>query len=147
MLEIGRPGTPEELEAYYDLRWRLLRAPWGQPRGSERDALEAEALHVTAREDGRLVGIGRLHRIDAATAQIRYMATLDAHRGRGVGTAVIARLEQLAREQGAHRIVLNARQSAVPFYAKLGYSVTGEAPTLFGAIEHVRMEKSLHRST
>jgi GNAT superfamily N-acetyltransferase len=146
MLELGRPGTPEALEAYYDLRWRLLRAPWGQPRGSERDALEDEALHVTASDDGCLVGIGRLHFIDAGTAQIRYMATLDAHRGRGVGTAVIERLEQLARAQGAHRIVLNARQSAVPFYTKLGYMVTGEAPTLFGTIAHARMEKSLSKT-
>jgi GNAT superfamily N-acetyltransferase len=92
--------------------------------------------------DGRIVGVGRLHFVDDATAQIRYMATSD-HR-RGIGTAVVERLEQLAQARGASRVVLNARTSAVPFYAKLGYVITGAGQTLFGEIEHARMEKPLN---
>lgn len=142
MLEISSPSTPEEFDDYFDLRWRLLRAPWRQPRGSERDALESAALHVSVRDDtGNLVGVGRVHFIDSNTAQIRYMATTE--HGRGIGTAIVKHLEQLARERGAARIVLNARKPAAAFYTKLGYSVMGDAPTLFDEIEHVRMEKTL----
>ncbi|MEJ2362384.1 MAG: thioesterase, partial [Gammaproteobacteria bacterium] len=35
------PQTKQEWQAYFDLRWRILRAPWQQARGSERDDLEA----------------------------------------------------------------------------------------------------------
>jgi ribosomal protein S18 acetylase RimI-like enzyme len=142
MLALRSPSTPEEFEEYFDLRWLLLRAPWQQPRGSERDTLEDVALHVGAHDAaGKLVGVGRLHFVDADTAQIRYMAANDRHRG--IGSAIAEHLEQLARERGAARIVLNARKPSAGFYSKLGYTVTGEAPTLFGEIEHVRMEKAL----
>ena len=29
------PQTPEEFERYRDFRWRILRAPWNQPRRTE----------------------------------------------------------------------------------------------------------------
>jgi membrane protease YdiL (CAAX protease family)/ribosomal protein S18 acetylase RimI-like enzyme len=140
----GSPETSEEFEEYYDLRWRILREPWGQPRGSERDDLDPTSDHVTARDDaGRLVGVGRLHFNSEEEAQIRYMATEEDARGTGVGRAVVERLEAIARERGARRIFLNAREIAVGFYERLGYRVTGEGPTVFGVIKHSRMEKDL----
>ena len=143
-LRIAKPETPDQLEEYFDLRWRELRAPWNQPQGSERDELEESADHVTARdENGRLLGIGRLHLNRGAEAQIRYMATEEHARGRGVGRGVVKELERLARAHGARRIVLNARLSVVGFYEHLGYSVTGSGPTMFDEVDHVRMEKRL----
>ena len=42
------------------------------------------------------------------------------------------------------RVVLsNARDNVTEFYVKYGYAVVGETGTLFGAIRHVRMERSL----
>ena len=52
--------SPEQLEHYYDLRWRILRAPWKQPRGSEKDILEEDSYHlmvVDAKQ--RVIGVGR----------------------------------------------------------------------------------------
>ena len=40
------PATPDEWQRYYHLRWQILRAPWQQPPGSERDDLEAQAYHL-----------------------------------------------------------------------------------------------------
>ena len=45
--------------------------------------------------------------------------------------------------RGAQKVMLNARENATEFYAKHGYVVDGEAETLFSAIRHLRMEKSL----
>ncbi len=143
-LQIDCPATPAQFDEYFDLRWRVLRAPWNQPRGSERDEFDAAADHVTARDPaGRLVGIGRLHMGDGGEARIRYMATEADCRGRGVGRAVLKRLEQRAAAHGASRIVLNAREPAAGFYARAGYRVAGPGPTLFGEIRHLRMEKRL----
>lgn len=144
MLQIGRPETPEELDEYFELRWRVLRSPWGQPRGSEKDEHEDAAHHVTARlPSGRLAGVGRVHRTGAGEARIRYMATEADCRGRGVGRAVLSRLEALARADGARRIVLNARDGAVGFYEHRGYAIVGRGPTLFGRVTHSAMEKTL----
>ena len=60
-VEIREPKDNSEFEAYYDLRWRILRKPWGQERGSEKDELEEEAFHVIAVDNGRIIGGGRGH--------------------------------------------------------------------------------------
>lgn len=144
MLQIGKPETPEQLAEYFDLRWRILRAPWDKLRGSEKDEFDAVADHVTVRgPDGRLLGVGRLHMNSMEEAQIRYMAVEDDSRGLGVGRAILKKLEALARARGAKRIVLNARDNVVGFYQRCGYSVVGPGPTLFDIIRHSRMEKIL----
>jgi len=183
MIEFGTPATPAELEEYFAFRWVLLRAPWGQPRGSERDehdehdeqagpvepdaaparqasgatflraghdargpvaAPASSVVHVAARHSpGLLVAVGRLHFNTANEAQIRYMATHESYRGQGIGTALVRYLEAAARARGARCVVLNARDTAVGFYARLGYAPVGSAPTLFGAIPHTRMQKRL----
>ena len=143
MFTISQPTTVEELEEYYDLRWRVLRQPWSQPRESEKDEFESNALHVIAcDESGAIIGVGRLH-TNAHEAQIRYMAVEEAVRGHGVGRAIVERLEAMAMKQGSASITLNARKNVVAFYERLGYSVTGVGPTLFGVIEHLNMAKNL----
>jgi predicted GNAT family N-acyltransferase len=99
---------------------------------------------VTVRdENGKLVGIGRLHLNNDREAQIRYMATEEAARGSGAGRVIITRLEAIAKERGVRRITLNARENIVGFYEHLGYRITGEGPTMFDEIRHSKMEKEL----
>ena len=144
MLQISKPETPEQWGEYFDLRWRILRAPWDQPRGSEKDEFDEIADHVAVRDqEGRLLGVGRLHLNNEKEAQIRYMATEEDCRGLGVGQAIIIKLEELARARGVERIVLNARDNVIGFYQRFGYTVIGPGPTLFGKVKHSKMEKRL----
>ncbi len=132
--------------SYFHLRWRVLRAPWRQPRGSERDALDAGAMHFMACDSrGRLLGVARLHRLDGATAQIRYMAVRPACRGHGIGQALLHTAERAAKLRGGRVVVLNARTTVAGFYAQYGYRIDGTGSVLFGVIEHVRMAKVLDR--
>jgi GNAT superfamily N-acetyltransferase len=143
-IELSEPASAKEMAEYFDFRWRELREPWQQPRGSERDELEASARHIAARAvSGEIIGVGRIHWNDDGNAQIRYVATARDHLRRGVGAAIMRRLEQLAEDSGACAIVLNAREIAVPFYSSLGYEIIGEGPTIFGTIAHKRMQKKL----
>jgi len=59
------------------------------------------------------------------------------------GSRILEGLEAAATRRGAQKVVLNARENVTEFYAKHNYAVLGEAETLFGAIRHVRMAKSL----
>jgi predicted GNAT family N-acyltransferase len=126
------------------LRWRILRAPWGQPRGSERDALERDAVHrVLCDASGKVVAVGRLHRSGDREAQIRYMAVETGYRCQGLGSHILQALEQAAKAGGSSRIVLHARETAVPFYRNRGYRLLEPSHLLFGEIQHVRMIKQL----
>lgn len=141
---ITKPQTPEEFERYYDLRWRILRAPWDQPRGSEKDEKEDEAIHVMAcEEDGIPVGVGRAHFNSPEEAQVRYMAVEENQRGKGVGELILKELERRAGQKGAVYMVLNARDNAVAFYERYGYRIIKQSHTLFGSIPHFEMRKDL----
>lgn len=139
---IIEPETPEQFAAMYELRWQILRAPWHQPHGSERDAHEAHAIHaliLDAREQP--IGTGRLHRLDATTGQIRYMAIRTEYRGQGAGSELLHWLEARAREWGLSKILLNAREACAGFYLAHGYTDHGEGHVLYGEIRHRRMCK------
>ena len=139
---IRPPQTPEEFARYRDLRWRILRAPWNQPRGSELDDLESKAFPIVVCEvDGIPIGVGRVHFNSKTEAQIRSMAVEENWREKGIGSIVLIELEKIAIAKGAKKIILHARDNAVKFYEKNGYNVVKELHTLFGVIPHFLMEK------
>ena len=138
------PKSPDEWDAYFHLRWRILRGPWGQPRGSERDSMDDSAFHLFLLGSARKLLECRCLRFNAPDeAQVRFMAVDENARGRGYGSRILQGLEAEATRRGAQKLVLNARDNVTEFYVKYGYAVVGETGTLFGAIRHVRMERSL----
>lgn len=141
---ITSPHTDEQWRDYYALRWQILRAPWQQAPGSERDEHEDAAWHVMAvNEQNDIIGVGRIHRLDEQHAQIRYMAIAEGCRGQGIGKAVLAALESKAHEWGVQTIMLNARSVVKDFYLAQGYEESGPGETLFGEITHTIMRKRL----
>ena len=138
---IKSPKTKEEFFKYYDLRWRILRAPWNQPKGSEQDELEGQSIHIMVVENDEVIGIGRAHFNSDEVAQLRYMAVNEDWQGKGVGKLILDELEKRVVEKGAKKIILHARDNAVKFYEKHGYKVVKLSHTLFGVIPHFLMEK------
>ena len=97
-LILRSPASPSDWDIYFDLRWRILRAPWGQPRGSERDSAEESAFHLLLLDPaGKAVACGRLHLNNPDEAQVRYMAVDEDVRGRGYGGRILKALEAQAR--------------------------------------------------
>ena len=144
MFKVIAPQSITEFEHYYDLRWRILRAPWQQPRGSERDHHDDNAIHAMALNDeGHIIGVARLHQINNTTAQIRYMAVENGWQRSGIGDALLRYLEAQARALGVRLIKLNARENSVEFYTKRGYQITGPGHLLYGEIKHQILEKPL----
>lgn len=143
-MRVKEPVTAAEFEQYYDLRWRILCAPWNQPRGIERAADDATSTHLMAIDDSsRLLGIGRLHFNSPGKAQVRFMAVEQDCQRRGIGKTLLGALEAKARSLGAIEVFLNARETALGFYLKNGYESIGAGHILFDSIAHVRMRKRL----
>jgi len=138
------PQSEKEIEAYYKLRFEVLRKGWGQSESTTRDEWEDQSLHVLViDENGNGVATGRLQYNSETEGQIRSMGVAEDLRGKGLGTQVLKFLEEMAREKKIKRLTLDARDNAVNFYKKNGYHVEGDSYTLFDIIPHFRMGKSL----
>ena len=145
---IGARTLPE---TYFDVRYEVLRAPLGIPRGAERLEDDSAALHVWITDKtGDVVSVGRVHVTNHTRneVQVRMMATRLSHAGNGLGRKVLEALEQLAKTQfGAKHAWLNARDGAVGFYAACGWIATNYKFNIDGIGPHTRMVRELHTST
>lgn len=143
-MRILEPSTPEQFEEYYRLRFQTLRQPWGQPEGSERADDDATAIHaMLVNEANEAVGVCRMHLATPEEAQIRFMGIRQDMQGKKLGDQLLQYLEARARQLGATRMMLQARENAVNFYRRNGYEVEEKTHLLFGSIQHYRMAKQL----
>ena len=110
------------------------------PKDLEFDERDKLCLHLLAFEGDAPIGTARLDM--ALGGKIGRVAVLAAHRRRGVASALMQRMHEIARERGLAGVWCNAQRSAVPLYEHLGYTVTSE-PFDEAGIEHVRMERRL----
>ncbi|MGL4598737.1 MAG: GNAT family N-acetyltransferase [Bacteroidia bacterium] len=145
-IRVTAPSTPQEFEHYYQLRWEVLRKPWNQPIGSERDEAEASAIHAMIYEQEECLAVGRLQFNSETEAQVRFMGVRADQNGRGLGRAIMDYLEEKAVANGRNHIVLQARENAVVFYERLGYTITEKSFLLWGIIQHYKMEKLIDLS-
>lgn len=79
-----------------------------------------QEIRLIAEIDGHGVGIGA---IVVAACELRACYVAPHAARRGVGTAVVAEIERIAREQRLDHLHLEASINAEPFYAALGYRV------------------------
>ena len=84
-------------------------------------AAEAFTTGVVAREGERLIGCAAIEPYDGS-ALLRSVAVVPDRRGTGVGRALVAAAESLARDNGAETLVL-LTETAAPWFARLGYEV------------------------
>ena len=144
MYRIITPASTEEFHQYYSLRYDVLRAPWQQPRGSEKDGEEDIATHaMLVDEAGQCIAVGRLQKNSAVEGQIRFMAVHPDWQGKGLGKLVLRHLENEGRKQGLSHIILQARENALRFYLSEGYTNAGASFKLWDIIQHYKMEKAL----
>ena len=87
--------------------------------------------------DQKPIGTGRI-KVSAATATIGRMAVLKHWRGAGVGAAILSRLIEIGKADGADEFELSAQVSAITFYEKLGFIASGDV-YLDADIEHRKM--------
>jgi len=144
-IKIIKPQTIEEFEAYYLIRYNTLRKPWGQTMRSEKDEAEKTSIHLMAIDDNnQVLGVCRLQFNSTDEAQLRYMGVIETARNKGVGIKLIISAETIAQENNAKKIILQAREIALPFYIKCGYKIVEKSYLMWNEIQHYLMEKKLN---
>ena len=147
-MKIIEPNSSAEFEQYYNLRYEVLRKPWLQPKGSEKDDGDKSSIHrmIIDESNGKAVAVGRLQFNTSEEAQIRYMAVSDNYQLKGYGNLIIKTLEDIALNKGIRNIILQARENALKFYWKNGYEIIEKSYLLFDEIQHWLMVKKITSS-
>lgn len=143
-IEVRSPKTALEWEVYYDLRYRILRKPLNQPLGSEKNEGDSTGIHFALYEDTQLKAIARLDQSGENCMQVRFVAVEENQQGKGFGRLIMNATEQKSIELRANKMILHARENALPFYLNLGYEMVEKSHNLFGLVQHYLMEKELN---
>jgi len=109
------------------------------PVDLEWDTEDQTAQHVIAKtENGDVIATARL----LNNGHIGRMAVLEPFRYQGVGTKMLSRLIDKAKQNGLKNVFLNAQSSAVNFYIKAGFCIVGNE-FMDAGIPHYKMIKNL----
>ena len=142
-LEFRVPKNKDEFNEYDLFRWRLLRKPIGKTIESLKDEYEDNSFHLIGVIDNQIVACGRLHFIDNSKAQIRYMAVDEKYQRKGLGSSILSLLESHAKKNNADKIILNARDHAIKFYATAKYKILKRYYGSDTGIPHTTMVKDI----
>ncbi len=103
------------------------------PESEEWDDADENSSHVLAFSEKRdAVGTGRIE----ANGKIARLAVIAEYRGQGVGSAMLTRLVEEARQKGFSQVFLHAQTHALNFYKTFGF-VSDEVIFSEGGIPHV----------
>lgn len=125
-----------------DLRNDILRKPLGLSFKKEELDREKDDILIAAFEEDKMLACCLLTRINNEKVRLRQMAVQNKLQGKGIGAAIMNFAENIARDAGYKCMVMHARKTAIHFYEKLGYIVTGSEFEEI-TIPHYMMEKKL----
>jgi predicted GNAT family N-acyltransferase len=142
MLEIHfvQPGWPEHDQALALRTEAFFTEHGGRAAAEERDRPGAD--HAVVTFDDEVIACGQGHIADGCY-HISQMAVKEDRRGEGFGTMVLLALLERAEEHGYTTVRLEARSTAVDFYAHHGFvATTGARPIGAIGFPHVAMERT-----
>lgn len=134
-------GTTE-YQQMITLRNDILRKPLGLYFAPEELENEKHEILIGAFEEDKMIGCCMLVKEEAKTCRLRQMAVLNNVQGKGIGRALMLFAETIARDRGFRKLTMHARETALGFYERLGYKISGEEFKEV-TIPHYVMEKNL----
>ena len=142
---IKTPTTREDFKAYYALRYKVLREPWGHPKGTEKDDYEPISEHFMAVDEktGELLGVVKLDEKMPGVGNISHLAVAQAHQHKGIGKLLVETVENRARERGFKTLGAMSRVTATAYFERHGFHVTGIPSLHLGTTHVVWREKEL----
>jgi GNAT superfamily N-acetyltransferase len=126
------------------LRNRVLIEAVGRHENCRDFDFPDKDIYISAFVGDKLIGTAIITPLDKNTVQMRQMAVDEAYQGKGVGRAIVREFERVVLENGYAAVMLHARETALPFYEKLGYELCSD---VFYEIEiaHFEMKKNLYK--
>ncbi|MEY3244958.1 MAG: hypothetical protein RL253_96 [Bacteroidota bacterium] len=132
----------EDYQKMVDLRMEILRKPLGLSFSKTDLEKEKQDILIGAFEDDELLACCVLTKIGEDTCKLRQMAVRNKIQRTGLGAAMMNYAEQLAKDAGYKKMVMNARKTAKGFYEKLGYEIKGDE-FVEVTLPHFYMQKNI----
>ncbi|GAB1469883.1 hypothetical protein MASR2M66_07600 [Chloroflexota bacterium] len=142
---IKTPKNREDFKAYYSLRYKVLREPWGHPKGTEKDDYEPISEHFMAVDEktSEVLGVIKLFEKAPGVGQTSHLAIATEHQHKGIGKFLVETVEKRARERGFKTLGAMARVTATAYFEKYGFHISGMPVPHLGTTHLVWMEKEL----
>ncbi|MGD1805680.1 GNAT family N-acetyltransferase [Dapis sp. BLCC M126] len=123
----------EKEEIYYQ-RWLVLRKPMNMEKGTEKDEYDDDddSLHFIAVCEEKIIGSARLRQLSTKLGSIAYLAVLPEFQSQGVGTALIKKIIEIAKQKQLESLRVMTRISAYQFYRRVGFMETDEVFQFLG---------------
>jgi predicted GNAT family N-acyltransferase len=135
-------GSPQFDQAV-NLRNRLLRIPLNMEFEADDIALEWKEYHLGfILTNFKLIACLTLKPVGEGTLKMRQVAVDEAFQRRGIGKELVGKTELWCLAHEVHTIVLNARETAVPFYKAMNYETIGDR-FVEVVIPHYKMQKKI----
>lgn len=142
MQKVKIADNPLKKEHAYEVRRTVFVEEQGVPLHIELDEYDDSATHFVGYDSDRPIAAGRVREVESGIGKVERVCVLPAYRGQHVGVLMMNGMEEYARSVNLFKLKLNAQSYAIPFYEKLGYTVT--SPEFMDAgIPHRAMEKSV----
>ncbi len=141
VIQIIEHGGPD-YEKMVALRDKILRKPLGLQLNPDDLAREKNNILVLAHENGLATGCCMLVTESEKIIRLKQMAVDNTVQKNGVGSMLVSFCENWARNHNYGQILLHAREVAMGFYEKLGYTAFGERFEEVN-IPHFAMRKDL----
>ena len=132
----------KEYQQMVQLRLEILRKPLGLSFSTEELAKEQADVLIGAFDEEQILGCCVLTKIDERCIRLRQMAVEKNLQGKGIGESILSFAENLARDKGYKTLVMHARDTAIGFYERYGYTIKGDQFEEVTTPHHV-MEKQL----
>ena len=129
------------MSAVFALRHEVFVIEQKVPAALERDEYDDGATHLVGLRGDDVIGTLRIV-VNGQTAKIGRMAVRAALRKQGVGSRLMARATEVAKQMGAREIMLHAQLTAKQFYQRLGYREDGGTFEEAGIL-HIAMLKEI----
>lgn len=134
--------TKKEHDDAFAVRTKVFVEEQGIPLHVEYDVYDSTATHFVLYEEDEAVGAARLRIVEEGIAKIERVSVLQTQRGKKLGALIMKEIEKHAITININKLKLHAQSYTVPFYEKLGYTVT--SPEFMDAdIPHRAMEKCM----
>jgi len=145
MIIIKHPVTREDFKAYYALRYDVLRKPWGQAKGTEKDDYEPISDHFMAvdNQTGKVLGVVKLFEREPGIGWFSHLAVDSEYQNKGIGSLLVKTVEETATLKGYKVIGCMSRLNTTKYFERFGYQITGLPTNYFGTIQVAWMEKTL----
>lgn len=111
-----------------ELTWKLRQQVLYPAEALNQMAMEEDnnGYHFGAFKDNKLLGIVSLFQC-GYDYQFRKFAVIPEAQGQGIGSAILDHLTDFVVREGGKKLWCNARLSAIGFYSKHGFYLTGVA--------------------